>query len=363
MAEETQKPAAEKKEEPAATADASPAPADSAAATASAPAEVAVAEAALDVIGDGVGESAELDEADIDKVLEAVDPGFTEQMGAIGADKDLVAHEITFDDALAEWNAEVDAWKASTGVYKHVYKFFRFAPYVSIRWRRIKYVLKRVWLAISIRMKNFAYFLATKGKDKVISTVKSIVSGIKNSITTAIHFFTDLSVKLKLAFFGVLALVGLTAWVIFLATKHLILPKDHQLFLSSMKDIATAEYQYDPETNQESFYDNPRVVQNIIMFEKLVVNLKPSSHSGPNPMAAFELLVEGLNPEVVVEIKDREKVIRDMVLRLLEDLTFEEVDSPDGKKMISERVSREISSVLTTGRVKRVMLKTVIVKN
>jgi flagellar basal body-associated protein FliL len=325
---------------------------------------IAAAESSpLDAMPEMPGLTEEISSEDLDKVLEASDPGFAEKMLTLGADKNLSVQEIIVDDDATELNEEIETWRKAGGLKKIIYKAFKFAPHVAIRVRRIRYKLFRFWLEFALRLKLFAQDLFTKCKKNIIIGAKKTFGTVKEGLKVGIGFFTNLSFKLKLAFIGVLVMAVGVGFLIQLSMKKSLLPKENSIFISSLGEIATEEYSYDPDEPTEKFYDNPRAVQNIVIIEKLVVNLKPSAKSGPNPMAAFELLVEGLNPEVVIEVKDREKLIRDMVLRILESQTFEELDSAEGKQRLTEQVSREISSVLTTGRVKRVLIKTIILKN
>lgn len=79
-------------------------------------------------------------------------------------------------------------------------------------------------------------------------------------------------------------------------------------------------------------------------------------------MGAFEFLVEGGAADVVVEIKDRESEIEDLFLRTLEEMTFEQVSSGEGKKQICDRLRKEVNRILTKGFVRRVFIKNAIVK-
>ncbi len=88
--------------------------------------------------------------------------------------------------------------------------------------------------------------------------------------------------------------------------------------------------------------------------QKMTVNLRRSSESGPNPMGAFEFYVEGAASEVVVEIKDREPEMEDLFSRTIEDMTFDQVASGEGKKLLCDRLRKELNKVLTKGYVRRV---------
>jgi flagellar basal body-associated protein FliL len=94
----------------------------------------------------------------------------------------------------------------------------------------------------------------------------------------------------------------------------------------------------------------------------MVVNIQPSESSGPNPMAAYEFSLEGNSTEVLIEIKDREVELRDLMYRTIEDFTFEQADSPEGKELLTEKLRKEVNMVLTQGKIRKVWIKTAIVK-
>ncbi|MNT55538.1 flagellar basal body-associated protein FliL [compost metagenome] len=112
----------------------------------------------------------------------------------------------------------------------------------------------------------------------------------------------------------------------------------------------------------ELFYDSTRVSQNIMQLKKMVTNLKRSENSGANRMGAFEFYLEGTVAEVLVEIKDREPEITDLFLRTLGDTTYDQTVSAEGKVALCEKLRKNINGVLTTGKIRRVFFKTVIVK-
>lgn len=79
-------------------------------------------------------------------------------------------------------------------------------------------------------------------------------------------------------------------------------------------------------------------------------------------MGAYEFYLEGMVPEVVIEIKDREVEIRDLMQRVLEEFNFDQAESAEGKLLINEKLKKEVNAKLTTGKLKQVWIKTAIVK-
>ena len=135
------------------------------------------------------------------------------------------------------------------------------------------------------------------------------------------------------------------------------------LFLTSFAESGSPVQDYDPATEVQLFFDNPRLAKNILELKKMVVNLKPSSESSGNPMLAFEIRVEGLSKEVMVELKDREAEFVDRVLRVTEEFSYDELVEAEGKQKLSEKLIDVMNANLTKGQVRKVMFSTFFLKN
>lgn len=135
------------------------------------------------------------------------------------------------------------------------------------------------------------------------------------------------------------------------------------LFLTSYAEWGLPVYAYNPATESEMFFDNSKLFKNIITLNKMVANIKASENSSPNPMLAFELNVEGLTSEVVVEIKDREAEFKDMILRTTEEFSYDDLLDNDGKINLEERLVGIMNANLTRGQIRKVLYKSFILKN
>ena len=158
------------------------------------------------------------------------------------------------------------------------------------------------------------------------------------------------------------SLVGLSVTAILLAPRVSDLYFSKGLFLRSYAELNADVMTYNPLSEAEPFYDNPRFAKNLITMTKMVTNLKPSENSGPNPMIAVELSVEGMSAEAIIEIKDREAEFKDILLRKAEEFSYDELSSTEGKKKLLEKFTEVINSNLSQGQVRRTMLKSFITK-
>lgn len=201
-----------------------------------------------------------------------------------------------------------------------------------------------------------------EGPPFLLKKAKEMVSNLAHSVSSALTWFKYLSLKRKLATVGLSLLSIFVVIFIYRSLTVGIIPKPPPLFVNSMEEWAEKTYSYHPSDAQESFYDSSRVKQNIISLRRTVVNLKPSASSGSNPMAFFEFFVEGNSTDVVIEIKDREYEVIDQIQRIMEDFTFNELDSSEGKQALLEKIRKEINSFLTKGKIRKVYIKQAIVK-
>ena len=166
--------------------------------------------------------------------------------------------------------------------------------------------------------------------------------------------------KLTLQFWGLIAVVVVA--VIFILKMNTWNRPD-SLFLTSFAEWGVEVHSYNPMTETEMFFDNSRLLKNIVTIKKMVANIKSSESSSPNPMLAFELNIEGMTSEVIVEIKDREAEFKDLILRTAEESNYDALLKSEGKQALSENILNIINSNLTQGRIRKVLYKSFILKN
>jgi len=127
-----------------------------------------------------------------------------------------------------------------------------------------------------------------------------------------------------------------------------------KLFIHSFEDWGIVSENYDVLTESDSYFDNPNFTKNIMTLSKLTTNILPSDNSSENPMIAYEVVIESLSSDAIVEIKDREAEFRDLVLRTVEEFNYDELTAPDGKQKLSEMTIERINSILTKSQIRRV---------
>lgn len=280
---------------------------------------------------------------DLDKIIDQNDPDFNNNLSQVTAIKEIHGQNIELldlDQILAEEKSQT--FKA--------------------RWHRLQRRIGLFVVSMIVFVRNIFLMGFKEALPLILKQIKSAFAYAGGILAKKSQNFKYLSLQKKLA---AVAIGLLSVFVLLFTYRSLtvgVIPKNTQLFVNSIEELAKDVYVYQKEDAQEDFYDSPRVKQNIMALRKAVVNLKRSAGSGPNPMAFFEFFIEGNSTDVMIELKDREYEIIDVVQRIIEDMTYSELDSVDGKQGLLEKVRKELNSLLTKGKVKRVYIKQAIIK-
>jgi flagellar basal body-associated protein FliL len=293
-------------------------------------------------------------EIDADAILAAEDPSFLSGLAELQKDKSIDKANLEGISGLSD--AEV--MLSEFGPIRRF--FFRFVPglLAGLLFQRKLRAKIRIFLLNNLNPK---VLILAFGKS-ALKVLKHSGYFLKNLLLGMIQVIKKLSAKQKLAFLGLLILTGASAYGLRWISKKQIFSKETDPFIGSMLAVGTEAYLYNQETGLEYFYDSLRVSQNVMYLPKTVANLRRSEGSGALPMVAFEIYLEGISPEVIVEFKDREVEMRDLIQRLTEEVTFDQLDTEDGKRHFLETIRREVNLVLTTGRLRKVYFKTFVLK-
>lgn len=297
----------------------------------------------------------DIDLEQLDKVIEDEDPTFTNSMKDLGADKLLSATEESEEDEKEAFLLEKELWKSGKTWKQNILNKAPFLVFIFFKLKRIKRKIHdAIFYSFKIWLINFLQLLKIFAK----KGWKIFVLKLKNAIQSFKNLSVLQKVVLTVSFLGLFA-VG---YLLKLSLTKGFLPKESPLYLQSFEEKADQVFSITDST-PEAFYDNLRGAGNTIFIQKIVVNLKVIDNLvHKNPMGAFDFYIQGITPEVAVEIKDRESVIRDRMQRVAEEFSFEQLDSVSGKKELTEKLKIEINNLLTTGRIKRIYIKTIILK-
>lgn len=192
---------------------------------------------------------------------------------------------------------------------------------------------------------------------QILGNDNSLNSNLANFIKRPFEFTTNTrSVLIFWIFFIFAVVAGKIVW----DRKESILQQS--LFLNSFAELGAEIKDFNPNNEVEPFYDNLRFSKNLISISPMHVNLRSSENSGNNPMLAIEVTVEGLSADAIIEVKDREAEFKDMLLRHTEEKTYDELVEAGGKQLLCEQYRDLLNTFLTRGQVRRVLLKSFVIK-
>ncbi|RYZ84996.1 MAG: flagellar basal body-associated FliL family protein [Proteobacteria bacterium] len=306
--------------------------------------------------GGASGENSEMISLDqLDGMILSEDPKFAADLADVNAIPIDANVDLDVVDLGQEFPTEFEnPWKDAVGFRRVLVAIFPFLP--------------RFW-DFKFRAKEKLYFSKARYKTTlkqalpvILKATKSGVAAVGSGIKGRLSAFKSLSRSLKLIAIGLILLTAGIVFFIYRSITHGVLPAEKEMLSASLEEWSQQSYKYDAETEMDYFYDSPRTIQNIMSLPKMVVNIQRSASSGPNPMAAMEFFLEGLSPEAIVEVKDREPEVRDLFQRTIEEMTFDEIDGADGKPLLTERLRQAVNGVLTKGKIRRVFIKEAIIK-
>lgn len=288
---------------------------------------------------------------DIEALLEAEDPEFSKELESVRAvennpDVNIEATVVSDEESAA---ADEKSQKES--------KIAKFRA--------------RMRMSIYSFKVNFKSRAKTFGKDSLIwlktkPTEYALFSFAMSKVLTkkALTPVTAFRNASKAQRTGVLVLsfvAALGLWVLLNNFKGIWLPSLNEPILANLEKHADWTETFDPVEGVEGFYSAfPQEIHEFL-FRKMKVNLKAAADS-PNPMGAFEVIVQVDSKDTAIEIRDREVEFFDGLQRVFEEETFNDLESDLGKGKLKGAIKRELNQKLTQGWIKDVKFKTFILK-
>nr|HPI39507.1 flagellar basal body-associated FliL family protein [Pseudobdellovibrionaceae bacterium] len=249
-------------------------------------------------------------------------------------------------------------WEMTQGVLHIIKKIFPFIIYITFTKNWITYKSKRIFTDLRMRL---TYGLSHIGP-QLLESLKENGPLILQKIKKPISAFTSLKSSEKMSIFGFLiftiASISAMIWVL----KADLLKEKADPFLLSMEEWSSEKYVYDSKENMESFYSSSRVSENVLSFPKIIANIKASRSSESNPMIATEMFFEGFSPEVMLELKDREAEVKDVIINMASTMDYDTLTTIEGKQAMLEKLQQKVNAILTQGQIRKIYLKNFIIK-
>lgn len=179
------------------------------------------------------------------------------------------------------------------------------------------------------------------------------------SIKEAFKYFIAAPIIYKIKVVAIFTLIISAAFLFRNIIEQYKFSREKYVGINNLVDMADSIHPISEEEGED--LDSPmKHPEYVVLLETIVSTLKAPSIK-KNPMARVELYIEASNQMAATEIKDREIEIRDMISRILEQLTFEELETTAGKLRLKVLVRREANKILNKGRVRRIFFKTFVI--
>ncbi len=123
-----------------------------------------------------------------------------------------------------------------------------------------------------------------------------------------------------------------------------ILPRFELPYTLSFQELTKDIYSYPVEGVQVPLFDDYRTQAHTIQFPKTVINLRSSGDSPSYGEFEFSFVLR--DEELSVAIKAKESEIVDLMQRVLEQVTWQELQSPIGKEKVKKIIRHRINEYL-----------------
>lgn len=289
---------------------------------------------------------------EIDNLLAAEDPSFAASMSELHR---LGETQNTTGEADIE---SLDVERLAREKQSFVGRVFYFLTWP---FRRASYAPNSLGNRI-LRLPVLLGPLVVKSIGSGFRGVKGSLGAFSHALKKALANFKAMNTKSKLMVGAVVVLGALSIVTLKMTIGgRLAILNIEPGFLRSFADVADAKYTYDENEPMEDFTDPLFHPEHVILFDKIVVNLR-QPRDGSSPMGLFEFYFEASNQESAVELKDRQGEARDIISRTLEQLPYDELVTAPGKERMKVALRKNLNAFLTRGQIRRVYLKTIVLK-
>lgn len=203
-----------------------------------------------------------------------------------------------------------------------------------------------------------------KGEKKQahIERIKLFLQKMKQPLVAFFQATRKLSRRGKVLFLGsTLIFIALIVFIEPIMEASFLPDLDRQA-LNSFEEVASGSFAVRKEDGFEGFDSSLRHPEYVVLLKRVVVNLRRAFKSRKNPMALFEFYLEASTQEAAVELREREVEFLDRLQRTIETMTYRELNTEIGKQRMKVAIRRDLNQVITKGRIKRVLIKTMTLK-
>lgn len=289
---------------------------------------------------------------DIDRLLDAEDPDFAKQLEevrsvevdkSVNIESDVPGEDGLNNEAQSEPKPESRAQKIRAWIRT---KNAAFRQYLRVR--------------LTTARKDSIIFLKTRPKEFLFFSIAIIKMLLKKAMIP-LRAFQSANRAQKITVLILISMMAGMLWVLKSNIKGIWIPQINEPLLTSFEEHADWTESYDPKEGGESFYSAFPQDRHEFLFGRMKVNLHATPEN-PNPMGAFEIIVQVDSKDTAIELRDREVEFFDYLQRVMEEETFASLETEVGKSKVKTSLKRELNKKLTQGWVKDISFKTFVLK-
>lgn len=314
------------------------------------------------------GPTGEISLDDIDSLIAADDPSFVSGLNEI---KDVAAEEpVDIESSVPDEDGSMSPEDALAGsslwsripILKQVLGWIQ--KRVGGRLQKIRSRVFASWLKLRARLVALFY--------TVFNAIRTLPGGLKALSQNVFVVVSTRLGKMRSWFKGLsrfrqaMALIFFTGIVVFggllfLNLRGFWIPLGGNEILYALADKSTRTWEYNKDEQMVPFLQAFPQAEHGFEFSKMVVNLKRSGRHS-NPMGLFEVYVTFDGKDAAVEAQAREKELSDLLQRKLEEMPYEEIQGPLGRKRLKDLLRQELNSVLNHGWAHDIYIKNMVLK-
>ncbi|OQW47220.1 MAG: hypothetical protein A4S09_15620 [Proteobacteria bacterium SG_bin7] len=231
------------------------------------------------------------------------------------------------------------------------------------RWRRHVGEVDVFLGGIKNKIVHYLLYLKNGGYKDLVAKAKNIAAIVATETKIYLKALWATPRLKKFYFLTFVASTYLSYFLIMLIVTNKKLPTVNLEGVTSFEQVADSVHEFSPEASMEQFDSPIRHSDYTVLLGKVVANLRPTQGTSGQPMGAFRFHFEASTRETAVELVDREKELLDLMQRTIEEMTWDELSSVDGKAHLKLVIRKKINEALNRGRVKKVLIETIILKN
>ncbi len=173
-------------------------------------------------------------------------------------------------------------------------------------------------------------------------------------------FIGNISAERKRRYMIAAAVVAVMIPLVILIFMGKILPKFELPYMVSMDEVSTTVYTYPTDGVEVPLFDEFRTNAFTVALPKTIINLKVDG--GSPSYGEFEFFVNLRDKDLADSIKNKQSEIIDLLQRVLEQVTWQELQSPIGKEKVKKVIRHRINEFLQGNIVIGVYYRSVILQ-